>query len=623
MANPFKQLHIKSAVKGSSKFDLSSHHLTTLDFGQIVPIFVQHEVMPGDSFNVKQNLFSRIAPLAVPTYGNLFLKTATFFIPYHQVAYDVETWLSGDKFINGKVAETRTMPFASLMGFFLNGNGHTPFVSRDPSMSNLNELKSVDNSLVKSVSSSSQAFDFTIVFDTGSVSSALFFRFTSKGRYFYKILRSLGYGFFEGMEITKIESSSTFDWDLQLNILPLLSFFKAYNDWMSQSAIYNQSVLSSSLQDIRYNNIDPRAPKADVYEGYLNVFFDNLLLQYESNYFTTAWESPNEIIQGQSYNNNETSPSKGLQSLEDELSDHISLDSSYNVTMNHEVDNSSVYSSIGLRFLSAFDKFLRRNNYSGARSVEKLLSRFGIKTEDYRNEFAILIDTSKSILQIGDVTNVTDTGDINRPLGSYAGKGVVSGDNAYSFKSSDFGTLITFAWLQPDVQYYHGIDRTILKKSVADFYQPEYDSLDAMPIAQCELNSNPRSMGIDPDSLRPLDVFGFTERYNELRQGKNRVTGDFALDFDMHSWHFGMESDYIRGLNAKAQDPSIISQPQTNSQFDRIFVDDTDTAEDMRDHFYLTCYFDVNAHRNMLSISDVANLGEGSLDIQRNGTQLS
>lgn len=609
-----KSLKIKSAVKGHSKFDLSSHHLTTLDFGQIVPIFVQHEVIPGDSFSVKESLFSRVAPMPVPTYGNCWLKTATFFVPYHQVAQDVESWLAGDKYFNGELTQARTIPYSCLIGIFVEISPLAPASSSF----------AANTALCNQVSASTH-YDFSII---KSAAETIYYQFTSLGRYYYKVLRSLGYGFAECMDATKHTADI---WDVKINILPLLSYFKAYNDWMSQSALYNRSQLSSILSKYRYNF---GSISVGQHSGYLSTMFSSVLLQYESNYFTTAWQAPNEVISGQGYNDSSYNPNSGLDktiidSPNQSLSYHLGLSTDSTSTSISNAYGSSnanlnTISANALKFLNAFDSWLRRNNYSGARSVEKLLSRFGVKTEDYRNEFAILLDTSKCILNVGDVTNQTDTGNQNQPLGSYAGKGIVSGDNSFKFKSSDFGTIITFAWIQPDVQYYEGWDRTVLKYSVSDFYQPEYDSLQAMPISMFELAQDPKRAIYDRDHRVGTRVFGFTERYAELKNPRNRVTGDFAIYENYNSWHYGRSlTNSEDEINITAQSAEIMSHPQVGSQYDRIFTDDTDTQDYGVDHFYLTCYFDVNADRPMLNTSEVANLGDGNLNIQRNGTQMS
>ena len=94
MAKGFDRLHTKSAVKSHNKFNLDGTHLTTMDFGQIVPLYSK-ELIAGDKFSVQANFFSRMAPLVRPTYGKFSFKVMNVFVPFHQVAYDYDAWVDG------------------------------------------------------------------------------------------------------------------------------------------------------------------------------------------------------------------------------------------------------------------------------------------------------------------------------------------------------------------------------------------------------------------------------------------------------------------------------------------------------------------------------------------------
>ena len=77
-----------------SKFDRSCGYKATFDAGYLIPIFVD-EVLPGDSFSVKENLFGRLNTPLVPFMDNLFLDTFYFFVPNRLV------WNNWQKF-NGE-----------------------------------------------------------------------------------------------------------------------------------------------------------------------------------------------------------------------------------------------------------------------------------------------------------------------------------------------------------------------------------------------------------------------------------------------------------------------------------------------------------------------------------------
>ena len=117
MAKGFDVIHAKSAVKSHNRFDLSQTHLTTMDFGEIVPLLAE-ELVPGDKFNVKGSYFSRMAPLAKPTYGKFSFRTMAAFVPYYQVADDAEAWLAGNQTWEGTTTSLRSTTMLELAKYF-------------------------------------------------------------------------------------------------------------------------------------------------------------------------------------------------------------------------------------------------------------------------------------------------------------------------------------------------------------------------------------------------------------------------------------------------------------------------------------------------------------------------
>lgn len=77
-----------------SSFNRSHGYKTTFDAGQLVPVFVD-EVLPGDTFNLRMNVFARLATPLTPFMDNLFLDSHFFFVPYRLL------WTNWEKF-NGE-----------------------------------------------------------------------------------------------------------------------------------------------------------------------------------------------------------------------------------------------------------------------------------------------------------------------------------------------------------------------------------------------------------------------------------------------------------------------------------------------------------------------------------------
>jgi len=63
-----------------AKFKRDSNLHTTLDAGNLVPIFVD-EVLPGDTFIMREHMFGRLATPLKPLMDNMYLDTFYFFVP--------------------------------------------------------------------------------------------------------------------------------------------------------------------------------------------------------------------------------------------------------------------------------------------------------------------------------------------------------------------------------------------------------------------------------------------------------------------------------------------------------------------------------------------------------------
>lgn len=600
MAKGFDNLHLKAAVKSHNKFDLSFNHLTTMNFGQILPLFAQETVV-GDKFNVQANYFSRMAPLVKPTYGKFTFNTVTSFVPYYQVCDGIDAYMAGNTVWEGRNIGSRYITYREFVYFVV--NYCCSYIS-------LSEIKSSDISLVN-VQGSRVAMKYTQI-----------------GKYYMKIMNSLGYQFPESVDLQTGSTWSTTVGVTKLSALPLLAFFKAYNDYMSQSQRFNTSQLTSYLSDIRHNHTIQGTPtkyNAGNYtlsSGLLKEMFDLVFLQYENDYFTSAWADANApLLQPGDVNTGLVIPSAAP-------SDEIQFADNDNYLL-FGTESTTGLNYLGQRsldFLKAFDDWVRRNNYSGSRAVQKIYSRFGIKTEDYKSNYAHVIDTTKESVQVGDVMAMADT--TGSTLGDYAGKGIMNSQKGFSYEAKDYGMLFVFGYYTVAPMMSFGCDRHVLRTNPYDYYNPEFDGLGAEAISYAEAFENPNYFS--GDSYNSLNVYGFTERYNSYRYGRDKITGEFrklcynangsSAATDWNVWHTGRDLSAVRASgNMFAQSTSMNSLSPVNSEYNRMFSITTGDE----DKFYLTCLFKVTAVRPMLSLNQVPRLGQGDTTISRNGNVIN
>ena len=582
----FDVLKVKSAVKSRNKMDLSRTHLTTTNFGEILPMFVE-ETVPGDEFNVSANYFSRMAPLVKPTYGKFQYKTVAGYVPYHMLAVDAEAWLAGKTTFEGQTPLQRFIYMIDLVSFVI-------------------------NTAISTTGTSSNA-DFVYTDASGNLQYRVL---TRKGKYMVKILNALGYALPSGVDLQTSSGWYTNVAYTKLSGYPLLAYLKLYNDYMSQSQRFNTSLLSNYLYKIKYNtqvsgiydNTNGRILSAGIL-----ALLNTVVLNYENDYFTSAWQSPNAPLSSTESVTTITTPWNA--------STNQSIQQNGNNTWLATQGLSGNVSQRALDFLKSFDDWVRRNNYSGSRTVQQIYSRFGIKTDDYRSHYAHVIATDAIPIQVGDVTSVASVDD---GLGEYAGKGIMNGSKGFSIKCDDYGIILVLGYYTVTPMNAYGFDRRVLRSTPLDYYNPEFDGLGADAISVGEYFADPIGGTNIPDY--DTSVFGFTERYNSYRYGRDVITGEFRnyhANADMNCWHTGrLLTDIRQNGTLIAQAVDVNSMPQYASEYNRIFQVTGNDSFGV-DEFYLTAQFNVSAIRPMLNLNQVPRLGEGDTTVPRNGNVIS
>lgn len=66
---------------GRSKFDRGHTHKTSFSTGDLVPIYCDATIMPGDSVKMRMSEVVRMMTPLVPVMDNAFLDTYFFFVP--------------------------------------------------------------------------------------------------------------------------------------------------------------------------------------------------------------------------------------------------------------------------------------------------------------------------------------------------------------------------------------------------------------------------------------------------------------------------------------------------------------------------------------------------------------
>lgn len=518
------KLSLKKAIKGSNTFDLSSTHLTTMDFGTIQPTYFA-EVVPNDNFHVSMSSFARLAPLAVPTFGRLECISRAFFVPMRSIWHGFEEWIS----------RSNDQSLASTI----------------PTITNAQLIEWISRSDYSFTVSVNDKYDFYSTFDSS------YKRLNSRGRWLQKIFMSLGYS---------INYSS--DDTTTFSALPLLAFLRVFYDFIFPSQ-YVQSLSIGSLFQSRANF---------TYTNLINAYKDTLYSPYAQDYFTSAWQNPNQVGLSDNVELVRSADNPSIRSTSLPNVNQVNSDSDavrLRAGGSSATDVKSI-TSYGLRVLQSISDFVTRNNIAGSRYFEQLLARFGVSSPKATPDRSVFLRSVSDPIQIQDVTaTATTEGSV---LGEQGAKGIQSSNgHDFSFSSeSTYGYLIVLSHVMPNTGYYQGRKRHTLHINPFHFYTPEFDSIGLQPIENQELFADFRNPSEFDDGEQyggfPGNVFGFAPRYAEYKKRDDYLTGDFRVP----SASSGLDSYHMmRVLPTPSSGTPLALNPKfllvRQHEFDRIF----------------------------------------------------
>ena len=136
----------KNRIERSS-MKAQQRHLTTFDAGYLVPIYLDLDVLPGDTFNLRHTIYARMSTPIYPIMDNLRLDTFYFFVPLRliwsnskkffgeqdnpadSIAYTVPQQVSpAGGYAVGSLQDYLGLPTAGMLG--ANTKSHSAFATR-------------------------------------------------------------------------------------------------------------------------------------------------------------------------------------------------------------------------------------------------------------------------------------------------------------------------------------------------------------------------------------------------------------------------------------------------------------------------------------------------------------
>lgn len=212
-----------------------------------------------------------------------------------------------------------------------------------------------------------------------------------------------------------------------------------------------------------------------------------------------------------------------------------------------------------LRLSSAVQRMLENNSRYGSRWTE-FLRRMGIKASDASLQIPQYLGGGKNVIQISEVLGTSADNDFG--LGTLGGHGIGAvRSNKFIKFFEEPGFIVSLGYVIPKTIYTQGLSRMWNRRTKLDCWQPELQFVGQQSVLNKEVYA---------PHTTPEGVFGYQDRFDELRRGESRVSGEFLENFT--NWHFAREFASSPTLNASFIEAVPTTIPFADANDDTLFV---------------------------------------------------
>jgi len=210
----------------------------------------------------------------------------------------------------------------------------------------------------------------------------------------------------------------------------------------------------------------------------------------------------------------------------------------------------STINAIRLAFQT--QKLLERDARGGSRYVEQLLSHFGVRSPDYRLQRPEYLGGSKIPININPVAQTaaydSEPADTASAVGNLGAEmHASSSKRTFTYAAVEHGYIIGLAAVRATPTYQQGMRKHWKGRSTRlNYYFPVFAMLGEQEVNWWEIYAN-------LDGAPANSTFGYQERWAELRYTPNEITGVLrsTAPQPLDWWHYAEEFENEPALNAE------------------------------------------------------------------------
>ena len=581
MANimSLKTLRNKPSRNG---FDLSFKKNFTAKVGELLPVMCK-EVLPGDSFKINLNAFTRTQPINTAAYARMKEYYDFFFVPYELLWNKAFTVLT-QMYDNPQHA----VNIDPTQNFVL--NGEMPHFSCE-------DIAYYLNVLTFSEQSSEFAFNYFGL---------------NRAPLTVKLLEYLGYGNFEHY-ITSPEntwSSQPMMANLNFNVFGLAAYQKIYADHFRDAQWERISPSTFNFDYLNGQNMSLGSSFGDNFVRNYN-FFDLRYCNWQKDLFHGVLPRQqygdvavvNVDFKGGMLRSNEMyqTPKTAPVASTEFQSTAVRMNVAGNFNAGQAESNiQSSFSILALRqaeFLQKWKEIAQSANKDYKDQIEK---HWGVSVGDGYSEMCQYLGGISSSIDINEVVNTNITGNNAADI---AGKGVGVNNGVINFNSNGkYGILMCIYHCLPMIDYTTDlVNPALTKVNATDYAIPEFDRVGMQAVPLVHL-MNP----LQSKANAPYLNLGYAPRYIDYKTDVDSSVGGFKRT--LKSWVISYDNQSVIdqfGNLDPTNEPSPSTAPMNYTYFkvnpnsvDPIFAVEANSSVDT-DQLLCSSFFDVKVVRNL------------------------
>lgn len=503
-----------------SKFPRNFSHKTTFNAGQVIPFYVD-EVLPGDTFQVRTSKVVRMQTLLTPVMDNVYLDTYYFFVPNRLV------WEHWKQFM-GENTESAWIPQVEyeVPQLTAPANGWE--------VGTLADYMGIPTG-VKGLSVSALPFRaYALIMNEWFRSENLTDPLNIP------------------VDDATVQGVNTGNYvsDVAKGGKPFVA--NKFRDYFTSCLPSPQKGPDVTIQTAQLGNapvvpMDKPVPK-DLLNYPYNVYIPNGNSNFAAGYHAG---SVHQNAFGGAY----WLAKDGNNDLDPTIDNGVV---GYPANLWAQFDNTVSVATINqLRTAFQIQKFYERSARGGSRYIETLKAHFGVTSPDARLQRPEYLGGNRIPVSINQVIQNSGTVSGSTPLGDTGAMSLTTDVHSDFTKSFvEHGFVIGVMVARYDHTYQQGIERFWSRKSMFDYYWPEFANIGE----QAVLNKEIYAQGNAQDD----EVFGYQEAWADYRYKPSRVSGEMRSSYaqSLDVWHLADDYSKMPALSDSwiHEDPAIINR---------------------------------------------------------------